>query len=232
MPRLRFSLRWLFGVVSFVGAGCALLVYATPFWSKLIFTCTLAALVAAGVTAFVRKEARRAFWAGFAGVGLAYLWLVCGTWQTPAGVAPLRDCLLTTAVLDWCHGKMPHTRSIPPTPPGGMFSVMVMGDSSTMTGGSTYGPMTGGGAPMGGMGPMGGMPAGMGPMGGMPGGMLGAPPGAILTAPPDVVDFSIAGHSLFALLFAMLGGLLAQRGYCAAQTRRPLADDSSELSSN
>ena len=205
MPRLRFSLRWLFGVVSCAAVGCASLAYATPFGSKLVLTCTLAVLVAAGVAALVHRGPRRAFWAGFAIVGVAYLWLVCGSWQTPHG-HPLRDWLLTTAVLDWCHGKMPHTRSIPPISPSsppGMFSAL--GGGSMMPGGSAYGPMTGA------------MPAGIA---GMPGGMAGGPPGVALTAPPDPGDFSIAGHSLFALLFAMLGGLFARRGYRAAEVPR------------
>lgn len=193
MPRLRFSLRWLFGVVSFTAVGCALLVYATPAWSQLTFTCSLAVLIAAAVAAIVRRDARRAFWAGFAGVGLAYLWLVCGSWQTPYGHAHVRDCLVMTAVLEWCHEKMPHTRSMPPSPPAGMYSGM--GGASTMLGG----PMTGG------------MPMGMG----------NVSPGANLTGPPDMADFSIVGHSLFALVFAMLGGLLAARGYCATQANRP-----------
>lgn len=201
MPPLRFSLRWLFGVVSCAAVGCALLAYATPFGSKLVLTCTLAALVAAGVAALVHRGARRAFWAGFAMVGVAYLWLVCGSWQTPHGHA-LRDWLLTTAVLDLCHGKMPHTRSmtpLSPSSPPGMFSGM--GGGSTMLGGQSYGPMTGG-------------------MSSAMSGMAGGPPGVALTAPPDPGDFSIAGHSLFALLFATLGGLLARRGYRAAEVPR------------
>lgn len=216
MPRPRFSLRWLFGVVSFAAVGCALLVYATPFWSKLTFTCTLAALAAAAVAAFMRHDARRAFWAGFVLVGVAYLWLVCGTWATPCGHAPLRDWLLTTAVLDWCHDKLPHTRSIPSSPPPGMYPGM--GGGSTMMGGPGYGPMTGT------------MPGLMPSV--PPGVNFAAPPGATLTAPPDLADFSIAGHSLFALLFAMLAGLLAQLGYCATRSRRSLAGDPFEASSN
>lgn len=123
MHGYRFSLRWLFAVVSFAAVGCGLLVYATPFTSSLVFTVALLVLMTAALAAALYSGQRRAFRAGFAGFGLAYLWLSCSSGVMPPG--HLRDWLVTTRILAWCYERTPRTRSVVPLP-GGMGGPGIM----------------------------------------------------------------------------------------------------------
>ena len=100
MRGFHFSLRWLFGVVSFVAVGCGVLFYANPFLSKLTFTAMLAILIAAIPAAIYHAGERRAFWIGVATFGFAYVWLTCGpsTLVTSSSATPSidRTAFLTT----------------------------------------------------------------------------------------------------------------------------------------
>ncbi|HEV3343922.1 MAG TPA: hypothetical protein VG125_26345 [Pirellulales bacterium] len=216
MGGLHFSLRWMFGLVSFLAVGCGLLIYATPFLSRLTLTVTLVLLLASVLAAACHTGERRMFWAGFAFFGLAYGWIVCGSWQSPANDGLLHHRLATTAILEWCHERAPRTRSFTTQSPGsGMMGMGSMG-GTPMGGPMGGGPM--GGGPMGG-GPMGGGPMG-GPMSGGPMGGSGGPPAVtIVSQTPDVADFAATGHSLFALAFAMLGGLIATGCYKKAKPK-------------
>jgi hypothetical protein len=71
MRGFRFSLRWLFGIVSFLAVGCGLLLYAIPLLSKLTFTIVIVVLMSAVAAAGYQMRERRAFWAGFAAFGIA-----------------------------------------------------------------------------------------------------------------------------------------------------------------
>jgi hypothetical protein len=192
MRGFHFSLRWLFGVVSFLAVGCGLLIYASPFLSKLTFSATLVVLLAAMPAAVYSAGERRAFWAGFSFFGLAYLWLICGSWQSPDGSELLRNRLATTAVFSWCHEKVARSHSTP------MYQ---------WTGGMA-------GPPMG----MSSMMSGAGGSGMMPGGMSGMSPMTSVTVTPDWSDFSTTGHSLFEIVFALLGGVIARRAYQRSST--------------
>ena len=193
-----FSLRWLFGVVSFLAVGCGLLIYATPLLSKLTFTVILGVLLAAVVAAVCRGGDRRAFSAGFAAFGFAYVWLICGSWQSPDGTVALREKLVTTELLLWCSEKLPARQS-----------TVVMAPVSV----SAAYPAQPGSMAM----PMGGMP-------GMPNGMAsGMMPSTTNMAPTtissavDLTDFLTTGHSLFAIILALLGGAVARRCYQRTQ---------------
>ena len=59
MRGFHFSLRWLFGVVSFLAIGCGLLIYAKPLLSKLTFTAALVVLLAATFAAIYRVGDQR-----------------------------------------------------------------------------------------------------------------------------------------------------------------------------
>lgn len=194
MRGFHFSLRWLFGVVSFLAVSCGLLIYASPLLSKLTFTAALVLLLASMFPAVFSAADRRAFWAGFAVFGFAYIWLICGAWQAPDGSA-LRDRLATTAVLEWTHDKAARrqTVSMPLQSPA---------------------PMAGTGPGMSSMMGGGGMPGGM--MSGMGGMMMGPMVGAIVN--PEWNDFLTTGHSLFAILFACLGGVIAKSSYRRAKS--------------
>ena len=110
MRGIHFSLRWLFGVVSFLAVGCGLLIYASPFLSKLTFTAAVTGLLVGLFSAVYRIGDQRAFWAGFATFGFAYVWMVCGAWQSPDGSTPLRDRLVTTDLLTRCYELLPSSQ--------------------------------------------------------------------------------------------------------------------------
>jgi hypothetical protein len=208
MRGFHFSLRWLFGVVSFMAVGCGLLVYATPLLSQLTFMAAVAVLLTGAVDAACNSGERRMYWVGFAVFGLAYIWLVCGSWQSPDGNVMLRDRLVTTALLQWCHERTPHTQTttvIAQPPAGGMMMSMAAGMGRSM--------------PAGAPGMSGSMSSGPGMMGGMMGTMSGAPPTTMTIAEaPDWGNFSMTGHALIALAFAVLGGLIATRFYRQAKS--------------
>src|SRR5215469_2700110 len=111
MRGFHFSLRWLFGVVSFLAIGCGLLIYASPWLSKLTATLAVVVLLAAAPAAIYQAGDRRAFWAGFAFFGCAYLWMVCGTWQAHDGSTALRERLVTTDVLTRCYEALPSSQA-------------------------------------------------------------------------------------------------------------------------
>jgi hypothetical protein len=187
MRDFHFSLRWLFGLVSFLAVGCGLLVYATPLLSALTFTAAIVVLLSAGLIAACHRGKQRMVWASFAIFGLAYFWLICGSWQSPDGNSLLRDRLATTALLQWCHEKAPRNQST---------LAIVQSPAGAMMGSGGMDPMMPGG--------MAGMPGGMG-------GMPGAPTMMNVASAPDWGVFMTTGHSLFALAFASFGGFIANR---------------------
>lgn len=178
----RFSLRWLFGVVSFAAVSCGLLIYAKPILASVTFTTVLVVLLSSTAAAIYNSGDRRAFWTGFALFGFAYIWLVFGNWQMPNGSDHPRNHLLSTTVLTWFYSIAPATQTTTTMvqSPGGMSG---MGMSGSM------------------------MPGGTG--NGM---MPGAASGMVMTTvamPPEWNAFMTTGHSLFALAFACTGGLIA-----------------------
>jgi hypothetical protein len=54
----------MFGCVSFLAVGCGLLIYATPFLSRVTLTATLVLLLASVLAAACHTGERRMFWAG------------------------------------------------------------------------------------------------------------------------------------------------------------------------
>jgi hypothetical protein len=195
MRGFHFSLRSIFVLVSFLAVGCGLQIYASHLSASLTFTAVLAVLLAAVPGAICHTGERRAFWAGFAAMGFVHLWLVCGSWLSPDGTGPLRDRLLTTTALHWCHEKVARTQPA---------SVVMTGGMGMSPGGGMVGSMTsmGGGSMM------------------MPGGMGGMPP-MMAVVTPDWSDFITTGQSLLTLAFAVLGGLIGRCSHRLAQTAAP-----------
>ncbi|HVX11226.1 MAG TPA: hypothetical protein VHC22_08610 [Pirellulales bacterium] len=189
MRSFHFSLRSMFGLVSFLAIGCGLLIYTSRFTSSLTFTGALAVLVCAIPCAVGHEGERRAFWTGFAAFGSVYLWFICGSWQSPDGNEPLRERLPTTAILRWCHEKVARSQPAPiVVSAGGMGPGMSSMMSGAMAGGSM-----------------------------MPGTMSWMPPVTTVVT-PDWSDFSTTGQSLFAILFAVFGGLIGRRSHRWART--------------
>ena len=197
MRGFHFSLRWLFGIVSFLAVGSGLLIYAPPFLSKLTATLTALVLLAAVPAAIYHSGDLRAFWGGFAAFGLAYLWMVCGTWQSHDGSTALRDRLVTTDLLVRCHDALPLRQTPMALTPAG-YAVPAYGNAVPPT-------MTPGGAPS--------------PYQSMT-------PFAFVatTSTVDRSDFLTTGHSLFAIVFAVLGGAITRR--CSSRARAVSSEQS------
>ncbi|HWB14466.1 MAG TPA: hypothetical protein VG826_34895 [Pirellulales bacterium] len=195
MRGFHFSLRWLFGIVSFLAVGCGLLIYASPFLSKLTATSAAVVLLAAIPAAIYHAGERRAFWAGFAFFGFAYLWLVCGAWQSHDGSGALRERLVTTDLLVRGYAALPSTQSSS-SANSTLASIALLQSTGTVV----IDPNTGQAATASG------------------GGSSTWTPTPVAVAPPvDRADFLTTGHSLFAILFALLGAAITRR--CCSRAR-------------
>jgi hypothetical protein len=195
MTRLRFSLGWLLGVVAAVAFACAAIRAESDLWASLAFTLCLGVLLVSIVGVLFSAAEPRAFWTGFAVFGWGYLLLVFGPWFDHFGRS-----IITTKLLKQLHVKLQRTIPAPAasvaSSPGGSAG-MGMGQ-----------------APWGSPGAGQGSPQGMDPMaagGWQPGG--GAGMGGTRIVGPSSEQVWRVGHSLFALLFAVVGGGLASWFY-------------------
>ena len=220
MRRIRCSIANLLLVVLFTGIALAALRSGSALWGSLLFTAAVAALLVAVVGAVYCRDQRRAFWLGFALFGWGYLLL---------GLVPeARSQLATTALLDVLHARVfgrsepaqftwswsgrvntinnPAPFSIPGTQPPDTEPFKIQ-DLFLR-----HSPFSPGGA-------------------GMPYNIPSTPDVYQLPSeetwlnvyPPTTTgnlmmpsaagleSFQRIGHSLFSLVFAMLGGVLAQR---------------------
>jgi hypothetical protein len=73
MHRIRFSLLAMFGFVAVVAVVCAALARPSQLWLVVVSASALAALFYAVLAATYGRNARRAFWVGFAVVGWGYV---------------------------------------------------------------------------------------------------------------------------------------------------------------
>ena len=161
------------------------------FLASLIFSLTLAALLIAILAAVGRKGSTRVFWIGFAIAGSGYLWLA--HWADEESYTVSTDWrlqtsgpLFTTKLLRLAHGAL---HPAPQGYPGGRGFFAVPLEPALAP---VFGQMEG--------------------MGGMGGG-FGGPrptPAAAVAYETDLNAFMRIGHSLWALLFAYLGGQLAR----------------------
>jgi hypothetical protein len=97
--RVRFTIGGLLGAVLFAAVAFAALREADEFWDSAVFTATLSVLLASVLLAAHRTGGRRAFWLGFALFGGAYL--------TASLVPAVGSRLLTTRGLTFLDSKMP-----------------------------------------------------------------------------------------------------------------------------
>lgn len=189
--RLRFSLRQLLGFVAFVAVGCGGLMRPSVGLASLIFTATLVVLLVAILGAVGRKGTARVFWIGFAIAGSGYLWMahwadeesytVSTNWRLQT-TGPLLTTKLLALARDALH---PPPQGYPPVT--GFFASPLEPRAATV-----FGQM-----------------GGIGGMGGRRG--VGRPtqdPAAAYEAKMNA--FMRIGHSLWALVFAYLGGQLAR----------------------
>ncbi len=103
MQRFRFHLGTLVSLVLVFGVGFAALRESIEIWDSGVFTLTLGILLTSVLLAIHRTETRRAFWLGFTLFGAAYL----GVSLVPS----LESRLMTTKTLAFLESKI--ARSIP-----------------------------------------------------------------------------------------------------------------------
>jgi hypothetical protein len=103
--RLRVSIRFIMMLVLVVAVGFAALRYADDPRASLAFTGVLLILSLAAIASACSSGMRRAFWGGFAGLGLGYFTLCFGPWSS-TGVRPQ---LATTQLLNWAEPRVTST---------------------------------------------------------------------------------------------------------------------------
>lgn len=177
------------GFVAFVAVGCGGLIRPSVALASLIFTMTLVVLLVAILGAVGRKGSARVFWIGFAIAGSGYLWLA--HWADEESYTVSTDWrlqttgpLFTTKLLGLVHG------ALHPPPQG-------------------Y-PGAGGIEGMGGMFALPLEPTAAPVFGQIGGGGLRPTPATAVAYETELNAFMRIGHSLWALLFAYVGGLLAR----------------------
>ncbi|MFI5460003.1 MAG: hypothetical protein ACHRXM_31675 [Isosphaerales bacterium] len=102
MRRPRFSIAWLMGIIFVIGVGLAALRHPSKLWASLLFTMTIGVLVVSLLGALFHRGLARQFWAGFAVCGWFYMLLNFGPWFESA-VSPY---LFTTACLDLIYPRV------------------------------------------------------------------------------------------------------------------------------
>ena len=100
MPRLRFTIAGLLGVVAFAAVGFAALRSGSDLWASTIFTLTAATLATAVLLSIHRQGRARAFWIGVALFG----WLHLVGCQLPE----IRGRLLTSELIDVLAQQIPN----------------------------------------------------------------------------------------------------------------------------
>lgn len=99
MPRFRFSIASLLGLILFVAVGIAALRAASGPWDSAMFGLTMLILMSSILLVVHRRGDRRAFWVGFALFGWIYL----------AGslIPPIEGRFPTSKALAWLASKRP-----------------------------------------------------------------------------------------------------------------------------
>lgn len=187
MTRGRLSLGGLMVVVLLACVGLAALRGGDELWDSLITTLTFATLGLAVLGALFQSGARRAFCAGFAILGFGYLTLATGPWfEAAIGPRLFTTKLLETLYVIWSpEGSGSMVRL---TNPAGGRPLRIQSTMSTIAAIN-------------------------------PGQRLAATasssrtvwPWAFGTDIPNPYSFQGIGHSIFALIAGMLGGLVARK---------------------
>ncbi len=96
MRRFRVSIAGLLAGIALLGVSLAALVSPSPLWGNAFYSLTVATLIIAILAAIYRRDARRAFWVGFATLGWAYHLAYHG----PAPLSDVGPNLVTPAIFD------------------------------------------------------------------------------------------------------------------------------------
>jgi hypothetical protein len=193
MSLIRFNIASLLVVVLVLRVGFAALRESSDFWESGLFTLTLSVLLVSSLFSIHRSEARRAFWMGFSLFGWTYLALSL--------VPSIESRLATTKVLAYLDSKVPgRTQSFFKIQftatgngaPGNQVQAVAFSPQGNQIATSSLGTVK----------------------------LWDAATGRLLGGWAGTTEnFVRIGHSLLALLFGWLGGLLSRRMWGAS--RRP-----------
>jgi hypothetical protein len=220
-PHLSFGLRQMFLWTATIALGLVALRSATGTLVAGMFALTFATLTASILFAVFRQAQKRAFWIGFTIFGWAYFLLLLVSWTLGRNTAndnPLRAANLVTQRLSSLSYH-------------GLYDKAFERYQVSIPSGTYYGPMAGGGYVGSGMmsddvddagmedGSSDMMPGGGGSLGSGSASLGGLvpPPGPL--PGPNVINFVNVAHALWTLLFAVIGGGLAQWLYMTGLPR-------------
>jgi hypothetical protein len=202
MRRIRFTISSLLIAILFAGFGFAALREANEIWDSSVFSTTVAVLLISILLAIHRTENRRAFWLGFALLGWAYLALSL--------VPSIQSRLITTKALALLDSKV--QRSIrggfayPDYDNDGATDLFVVNNTQPIPLRVNKGN--------------GGWIADVTPMAGSyPTRFTNILTGRSLPEFGTTEYFIRIGHSLLAIVAAILGGLLSRRLYTKSPPR-------------
>jgi hypothetical protein len=196
--RVRFSLRQLMSFMAFAAIGCGGLARPSVYLASAAFTVTLVILLVAILAAVGRTGTARVFWIGFALAGWGYLWLahwpdeeytLRSEWQLQTS-----GPLFTTKLLRMAHTAMHPVpqQYIPPTSRGA--GGLGAGGFFDVPSEPAFGPVF----------------AQPGSRGGNASDPFGSAFAASVAYDQKLAAFMRFGHSLWALVFAYLGGHLTR----------------------
>ena len=106
---VRFSFAGMMGIVVLIAFGCGALRSASDLWASAALTLAVAVLFAGILGVLFRRLDARAFWSGFALFGWGYAVLVFGPWLN-TNIGPQ---LVTTKLLGYVHEKLQQTGQAP-----------------------------------------------------------------------------------------------------------------------
>jgi hypothetical protein len=210
LPHWSFGLRQLFLWTAAIALGLVALRGASPTWVAAMMGLALLALAASVLLIIFRSGRTRAFWIGFATFGWLYAVLLAAGWwpvdpasdvNSPYRAHNFLTQQLSSATYHWLYGKAfeEYFASSPSAGMGGPggYSGPYAGSAGNMYASSGNMP--------------GGMPAGSGMVG--PALTPRQPPG------PNHSDFVRVAHALWTLVFAVVGGCLANWLYSTGPGR-------------
>jgi hypothetical protein len=195
MPKLRFNIASLVGVIVILGVSFAALRESSDIWERSVFTLILGVLLIAILLAVHRTESRRAFWIGFALFGWIYLGLSL--------VPSIESRLIATKGLAYLHSKLSErSLKINTVRHSGSWSfahrkqVQNLSNNSAGDDGIVVGHEVW---------------------------LFDSTNGRLRNAWSGTTEnFVRIGHSLFALLAAWLGGQLSRRLYRSSRSQEPI----------
>jgi hypothetical protein len=192
----RFSIAWLMAVVMVCGVAVAALRDASDAWAGALLLLTLFLLGSSLLDVLRRRDAKRAFWQGFALFGWGYLILA----QAPWFDEKVQPRLPTTHALNYAQGKLNSSPNVMP--------VELVLDASTFANTPsvtiTAAPQPGGSPPV---------PTGMNLTNTQPaqsGQVFRLISSVAFPGTGNLEHFRRVGHCLFALVAALIGAAVSR----------------------